>query len=137
MLRPTGETDAAECLYFMFSRRTLSFGSEEFCLVNGLYMGRCPTSRIESSTMYKHGYGVNTFRSKVFTYRTDTSLVIEDLEFLILNQRFNDISAHDGVRAILLYFLNQGSHGKVIYGLKHTLDCQGNENVGGSLKKSN
>nr|KAJ0184680.1 hypothetical protein LSAT_V11C900485880 [Lactuca sativa] len=112
MLRPTAEMDAAERLYFRFSRHTLSFGSEEFCLVTGLYMGRCPKSRIEFSTMYKHVYGENTFRSRVFPYRTDTSLVVEDLEFLILNQRFNDISAQDGVRVILLYILNQGFLGK-------------------------
>ncbi|CAI9262258.1 unnamed protein product [Lactuca saligna] len=71
-------------------------------------MGRCPNSRIEFSTMYKHGYGDNTFQSRVFPYRTDTSLVVEDLELLILNQRFNDISAQDDVRVILLYILNQG-----------------------------
>ncbi|KAL7585420.1 hypothetical protein Lser_V15G44461 [Lactuca serriola] len=112
MLRPTAEMDAAERLYFRFSRHTLSFGPEEFCLVTGLYMGRCPKSRIEFSTMYKHGYGENTFRSRVFPYRTDTSLVVEDLEFLILNQRFNDISAQDGVRVIFLYILNQGFLGK-------------------------
>nr|KAJ0201050.1 hypothetical protein LSAT_V11C600330000 [Lactuca sativa] len=100
--------------------------------------------------MYKHGYGENTFRSRVFPYRTYTSLVVEDLELLILNQRFNDISAQDGVRAILLYILNQcflgkelndkvtkeylwvvenldqwnSSRGGVIYGVKHTIICQ-------------
>ncbi|CAI9269240.1 unnamed protein product [Lactuca saligna] len=108
MLRPTAETDAIERLYFRFSRRTLSFGSKEFCLVTGVYMRRCPKSRIEFSTMYKHGYGENTIRSRVFPYRTNTSLVVEDLELLILNQRFNDISAQDGVRAILLYILTHG-----------------------------
>ncbi|CAI9261824.1 unnamed protein product [Lactuca saligna] len=69
----------------------------------------------------------NTFRSRVFPYRTDTSLLVEDLELLIMNQQFND--AHDGVRDILLYILNQGSLGGVIYDLKHTLDHQGKENV--------
>ncbi|CAI9284475.1 unnamed protein product [Lactuca saligna] len=112
MLRPTTETDAAEHLYFRFFRCTLSFGSEEFCLLTGLYMGRCPKSRIEFSTMYKHGYDENTFRSRVFPYCTYTSLVVEDLELLILNQRFNDISAQDGVRSILLNILNQGLLGK-------------------------
>ncbi|CAI9268851.1 unnamed protein product [Lactuca saligna] len=107
MLRPTAETDADERLYFRFSRRTLSFEPEEFCLVIGLYMGRCPNSMIEFSTMYKHRYGENTFQSRVFPYRTDTSLVVEDLELLILNQRFNAISAQDGVRAIFLYIPNQ------------------------------
>ncbi|CAI9288495.1 unnamed protein product [Lactuca saligna] len=108
MLRHTVETDTAEHLYFRFSRRTLSFGLKEFCLVTGLYMGRCPNSMIEFSTMYKNGYGENTFRSRVFPYRTDAPLVVEDLELLILNQQFNDISAQDGVRAILLCILNQG-----------------------------
>ncbi|CAI9268048.1 unnamed protein product [Lactuca saligna] len=93
MLRHAVETDAVSRLYFRFSRRTLSFGLEEFCLVTALYMGWCPKSRIKFSTMYKHGYGENTFRSRGFPYRTDTSLVVEDLELLILNQRFNDISA--------------------------------------------
>nr|KAJ0207565.1 hypothetical protein LSAT_V11C500280480 [Lactuca sativa] len=55
MLRPIDETDAIERLYFRFSRRTLSFGPEEFCLVTELYMGRCPTSRIEFSTMFSWG----------------------------------------------------------------------------------
>ncbi|CAI9294963.1 unnamed protein product [Lactuca saligna] len=112
MLCPTAETDTTVRLYFRFSRRTLSFGPEEFCLVTGLYMGRCPTLRIDFSTMYKHGYGENIFRSRVFPYRTDTSLLVEDLELLILNQQFNDILAHNGVRAILLYILNQGFLGK-------------------------
>nr|KAJ0212143.1 hypothetical protein LSAT_V11C400192720 [Lactuca sativa] len=112
MLRPTVETDTAERLHFRFSRRTLSFGPEEFCIVSGLYMGCCPRSRIEFSIMYKHGYIENTFRSRVFPYRTDTSLLVEDLELLILNQRFNEISAHDGVCVILLYILNQGFLGK-------------------------
>ncbi|CAI9270697.1 unnamed protein product [Lactuca saligna] len=107
LLRPTAETDAAKRLHFRFSRRTLSFGPEEFCLVTEFYMGRCPRSRIEFLTMYKHGYYENTFRSRVFPYRTNTSLLVEDLELLILNQRFNDISAHDDVRAIL-FILNQG-----------------------------
>ncbi|CAI9265361.1 unnamed protein product [Lactuca saligna] len=71
MLRPT-----AERRYFRFSRRTLSFWPEEFCLVTGLYMGRCPKSRIKFSTMYKHGYGENTFRSRVFPYCTNASLVV-------------------------------------------------------------
>ncbi|CAI9268091.1 unnamed protein product [Lactuca saligna] len=52
MLCPTVETDAAEHLHFRFSRRTLSFGSEEFCIVSGLYIGRCPRSRIEFSTIH-------------------------------------------------------------------------------------
>lgn len=56
--------------------------------------------------MYKHGYGENTFWSRVFPYRMDTSLLVEDLELLIMNQQFND--AHDGVRGILLYIINQG-----------------------------
>ncbi|CAI9271025.1 unnamed protein product [Lactuca saligna] len=56
MLRSTAKTGTTECLHFRFSRRTLSFGPEEFCIVSGLYMGRCPRSMIEFSTMYKHGY---------------------------------------------------------------------------------
>nr|KAJ0193602.1 hypothetical protein LSAT_V11C800450970 [Lactuca sativa] len=124
MWHPTAERDAVERLYFRFTRRTLSFGPEEFCLVIELYMDRCHKSRIEFSTMYKHGYGENKFRSRVFPYHIDTSLIVQDLEPLILNQRFNDISAQDGVRAILLYILNQGSRGGLIYGLKHTLNCR-------------
>ncbi|CAI9264100.1 unnamed protein product [Lactuca saligna] len=161
MLHPTAKTDVAERLYFRFSRRTLSFGLEEFCLVARFYMGWCPTSRIKFSTMYKHGYGVNTFRSRVFPYRTDTSLVVEDLELIILNQRFNDISAHDGVRAILLYILNQADifvsyilwkqpifqvyRGNSYGGTRDGDDLEdffnkafeGNDNVGGSLQKLN
>ncbi|CAI9281996.1 unnamed protein product [Lactuca saligna] len=134
MLRPTAETDATERLHFGFSRRTLSFGPKEFYIVSGLYMGRCPRSMIEFSTMYKHRYGENTFRSRIFPYCTDTTLLVEYLELLILNQRFNDISAHDDVRAILLYILNQGSLEGVMYGLKHTLNCRGNENVDGNYR---
>ncbi|CAI9300576.1 unnamed protein product [Lactuca saligna] len=108
MLRPTPESDAAEHLHFMFSRRYLSFGPEEFCIVSGLYMGHFPISRIEFSTIYNHRYGDNTFRSKVFPCRTATTLLVKHLELLILNRRFNEISTDDVVRAILLYILNQG-----------------------------
>ncbi|CAI9294131.1 unnamed protein product [Lactuca saligna] len=112
MLRPTTETDAAEHLHFRFSKHTLSFGPEEFCIVSGLSMGRCPRSRIEFSNMYKHAYGEITCRSRIFPYQRDTSLLVEDLELLIMNQRFNDISAHNGVHAILLFILNQRFLGK-------------------------
>ncbi|CAI9288525.1 unnamed protein product [Lactuca saligna] len=112
MLRPTPESDAAERLHFMFSRCSLSFGPKEFCIVLGLYMGSFPTSGIEFSTMYNHEYGDNTFRSRVFPYRTDTALPVEDLELLILNRRFNEISTDDVVLAILLYIPNQGFLGK-------------------------
>nr|KAJ0191600.1 hypothetical protein LSAT_V11C800437160 [Lactuca sativa] len=105
-LRPTHEMDAEERLHFQISRYRMSFGAEEFCLITGFHFGRFPRTKKEFTQKE------TSFRSRVFPERTDASLSVGDVRDFILSNRFETVSDEDGVRACLLYVLNQGFLGK-------------------------
>nr|KAJ0225870.1 hypothetical protein LSAT_V11C100042880 [Lactuca sativa] len=112
---PVLSPDGIKRLHFRVGNTKMVYWPEEFCLIIGFNFGEYPKNiGKKMSEKLVTSKKRCLLRERLFSNHTNSSVKIDDLKSLILNQTFLEVDDADAVRVCLMYILCESFLGKEI-----------------------